>query len=120
MRTLIGVLFVTIFAYGCASSRAARMVTIGLCATDIGTTAYGLHHGYSETNPIYSKQPIPRAIVLNFAFIWTLDRVTAGMSEDRKRFTWEWMALLRSLPVIWNIYQLGHSNAAPTCTRTTR
>ena len=100
---------------GCATARQNRALTIGISLADVGTTAYALHRGFDEANPIYCRNPIPRAIVVNFALIFSVDRATDKMSEAQRKYTWEWMAVARSLPVLWNIYQLGHEGRPATC-----
>jgi hypothetical protein len=115
---LVTVLIAAILLCSCATARQARGVTIGLSLADIGTTAYAVHHGYDEANPIYCRNPIPRAIVVNFAYIFAVDRATDKMEESQRRYTWEWLAFARALPVLWNIYQLGHPGKPQTCTRT--
>ena len=111
-------LCVAVLMCGCATARQARGVTIGLSLADIGTTAYAIHHGYDEANPIYCRNPIPRAIVVNFAYIFAVDRATDRMEEAQRKYTWEWIAAARAIPVAWNIYQLGHASKPQTCTRT--
>ena len=96
----------TILLCGCATANGSRSLTIGVCAADLGATAYGLHHGYSEANPVYGGAPIPKAIALNVLYVLAIDRMTRGMGEGDRKIVWEWSMLVRAVPVIWNLVQI--------------
>jgi len=108
-------LCVAVLLCGCATARQARTVAIGLSVADIGTTEIGIQRGYGEGNPLYSRNPIPRAIVLNFAYIFAMDRATDRMEEEQRKYTWEWLAAVRALPVLWNAWTLAHGHASTAC-----
>ena len=100
----------------CATSGQARNVYIGLSAADVATTQYGINHGYSEGNPVYgNSHPAVKAAVVSALFLWAFDKIMSDMPEDQKRYAWEWLAVARAIPVVWNIYELHTSAPVPPC-----
>lgn len=104
-------LCILILLAGCTST-AWRNVAIGASVVDMATTKVALDRGYQEANVLYSKQPIQRGIVLNLTLFWGLNRAMSHQPEGVKRPVWATFALVRLLPVVWNVYQLSRPQPA--------
>ena len=85
----------------CATAGQTKALTVGICAADIVTSAVGVHQGAQEVNPLYGHRGVPVAVVINLGFLWAVNSVA---KDDNK--AWTWSAIVRSLPVIWNLTQL--------------
>ena len=91
---------------GCATANQTRSLAIGFCAADIATTTVGIHMGGSEQNPLLKSGGIPIAIGLNFALIYYVDKETKDMPEWARKNVWTWAAIIRAVPVLWNLNQI--------------
>ena len=115
IASVAAVLLCALLLTGCATSKGARRVTIALSLADIATTQYAIGNGFDEANPIYRRNPVERALVVNFAYIFAMDRATDRMEEEQRKYTWEWLAAVRALPVLWNAWTLAHGHASTAC-----
>ena len=97
--TLLGVC--VLFLTCCATVGQTKALTVGICAADITTSAIGVHRGAREVNPLYGHHGVPVAVVVNLGFLWAVNSVARDDNE-----AWTWAAIVRSLPVIWNLTQL--------------
>lgn len=96
---------------GCASMSVneLRATFHTVNAVDVGTTVYGMDHGFHEGNPIASNMPPGGIILLGGLESLAAEFVcgTIAADEGQEKPCWIAFTWVKALTAGWNVYQLA-------------
>jgi len=103
---------VALLSCGCTIAGGRTVFAISLAA-DMGTTQYGISHGYAELNPVMKVNPLIIGVATSLLVILAAEYVNAHGAANIAVMLYAFAAAIHFAAAGWNAYQL--TKAPVTC-----